>query len=239
MARPLVFLNSSSLFSLLAVAVVLLFAACSSSIVMATALPIPQIENSGETQHATSPGTSPDALGLSIIRDYQASVGSDELSPAFSSWTVDTTPSYRLGFPLVTPEELRKMSNKDLRRFIAERGGRCDGCVEKVHLLERALALRRIPTQNEEIVSMLTPFSTSAPLALSTDLLRPQTEEEIIQSHQFAMSNAVLRDHTYYCELVERQDEAGSAEGKQQQQDAPRVPEISCRPRTAEDGPYE
>lgn len=227
-----------------AVASLLFLALFANGFAGAAAHSLPQIE--GTEQSST------DALGLAILRAYNSGtvggVGGGE-EDSVSSWLVDTTPSYSLGFPLVTPDELRRMTNKELRRFIAERGGRCDGCVEKVHLLERALALRKVPTQNEEIVSMLTPFSTSAPLALTTDLLRPQTTEEITQSHQFAMSNAVLRDHTFYCELVEKNDVAANdgdsnSDGKGEMKNGEaagkamhRAPEISCRPRTVEDGP--
>lgn len=152
-----------------------------------------------------------------------------------------------LGFPMVAPAALQQMSARELRRFIAERGGRCDGCVERRHLLEMAMLLRSAPSEAESVVAMLTPFSTSAPTMLTTDILRPQSAAEVEASLRSGLSAAVLRDPSYYCELVEKQDEnapppAGTPEAsshhhQRQQQQQQQPPEISCRPRTADDAP--
>lgn len=57
---------------------------------------------------------------------------------------------------------IRTMNNRQLRRFLRDRGATCDGCIEKHHLVERALAVRGWATQDDLIASELTPTLNSA-----------------------------------------------------------------------------
>eukprot|EP00742_Colponemidia_sp_Colp-10_P013847 GILJ01015676.1.p1 GENE.GILJ01015676.1~~GILJ01015676.1.p1 ORF type:complete len:193 (+),score=24.09 GILJ01015676.1:26-604(+) len=155
-----------------------------------------------------------DSLTLDILNDFKrvARGGGSSLS-------TNGGPSQVWGARIVTYAELNAMSNKDLRYFITERGAKCEGCLEKAHLLERALEVRALPTKTDEVVSMLTPFSTSAPVQLTNDLLRLQTEEEIAASHQAALSAAVLTDPRFVCEVSRDENSTGAG------------PQISCRPK--------
>jgi hypothetical protein len=57
---------------------------------------------------------------------------------------------------------IRSMTPKQLRRFLKDRMTTCDGCVEKAHLVERALAVRGWATADDYIVAELDPTVNSA-----------------------------------------------------------------------------
>ena len=57
---------------------------------------------------------------------------------------------------------IRGMSTKQLRRFLKDRAAGCDGCVEKEHLIERAMSVRGWATADDLIASDLTPSLDSA-----------------------------------------------------------------------------
>lgn len=62
---------------------------------------------------------------------------------------------------------IRKLSVSQLRKYLRDREARCEGCVERRHLVERAMQVRGWMTEDERIVSELTPVQSSAANALS------------------------------------------------------------------------
>lgn len=61
-------------------------------------------------------------------------------------------------------EEIRSLPVNRLKRFIADRNADCDGCVEKFHLVQRALEVSSWPTRDDGI---------AAELSLEQDLVAP------------------------------------------------------------------
>ena len=62
---------------------------------------------------------------------------------------------------------IRKMTVGKLRRFLKDREANCAGCVEKHHLIERAMQVRGWDTENDRITRDLTPAQFSAENALA------------------------------------------------------------------------
>lgn len=116
------------------------------------------------------------------------------------------------GRPVAKTQEsaIRAMSGKQLRRFLQDRGAGCDGCVEKEHLVERALNVRAWSTADELVAAQLAPSSGSAATHLglhhiamppadlpagTTALVGEPVEAEAIRNHQ----GDVVVDNTHVC----------------------------------------
>ena len=50
---------------------------------------------------------------------------------------------------------LEKKSIRELKEFVNERGGACVGCIEKRHLVDEAMAVRKRKTSEEQLISEL------------------------------------------------------------------------------------
>ena len=66
----------------------------------------------------------------------------------------------RPGAPM--EDVIPQMSTKELRRFLKERQVECHGCVERGHLVSRALEVRHHKDSNQRVAEELTPFADSA-----------------------------------------------------------------------------
>ena len=102
-------------------------------------------------------------------------------------------------------QQIATMRITQLRKFLAERDANCDGCVERAHLIERALEVRGWETADDRIASELTPFQGSAVTHMTSQHVTTPSEEEIASAHlMLAASRSlqcgdVLPNGTRYC----------------------------------------
>jgi len=97
-------------------------------------------------------------LVAAIFAGGVAAAAADELDAADPDARALALPGRRL----TQESAIRTMSGKQLRRFLSDRGAGCDGCIEKEHLVERALDVRAWATADELVATHLAPSSASA-----------------------------------------------------------------------------
>jgi len=115
-----------------------------------------------------------------------------------------------------------------LRQYLKDREAACPGCVEKLHLIERAMQVRGWETETSRVARQLTPTQHSAGNALSPQHLAegialdphgnpivPTTQSkaqiEAIQLSHGIHCQAALPNGTQYCHQVGSDDDGGSA----------------------------
>lgn len=64
--------------------------------------------------------------------------------------------------PSTQESAIRGMSTKQLKRFLRDRAAACEGCVEREHLVERAMTVRGWATADDRVAAQLTPLMDSA-----------------------------------------------------------------------------
>ena len=99
--------------------------------------------------------------------------------------TTTTTTSGLLASPADAKhvERLSKMSSKELKKFIDERKATCHGCIDRQHLLEKALEVRRAPNRDDMVASQLALVQHSVVSQPAPHHFRQQTDVETAALH--------------------------------------------------------
>jgi hypothetical protein len=136
-----------------------------------------------------------------------------DLSRALPSTESSNADEYAVSKDLAKVEKIPVMSNRELRRFIADRDANCDDCLERRHLVERALEVRGWLTGDERVTAQLTPLQQSAASHMQLHHITSvdPTQQQTINTELF-LQNAVrtgviqcttpLANGTQYCAQV-------------------------------------
>lgn len=109
--------------------------------------------------------------------------------------------------------KIATMTNRDLKHFLHDRTANCDGCIERRHLLDRALEVRGWLTGDEQVMAQLTPIQHSADSHMQMHHIATAVEagnpEQMQIQQRLAMQHAVdtgavectapLANGTVYC----------------------------------------
>ena len=102
-------------------------------------------------------------------------------------------------------EKFDKMTIRELKVYLQDRSAKCPGCVERHQLIERAMEVRDVMTEDEYVVAYLTPLEASNSMTpgVLADTLAPQLTPEQMDVIQRAQSDvlceAPLPNGTVYC----------------------------------------
>ena len=90
-------------------------------------------------------------------------------------------------------QEISTMRVNQLRKFLSARDAACDGCLERAHLIERALEVRGWETADDRIASELTPFQGSVATHMMPQHVTTPSEEEIVSSQMMLAASMSLQ----------------------------------------------
>ncbi len=130
---------------------------------------------------ASQPYLSRASGGPTAASGYGAATGEDAMAVMSAASHSPATSPHSSAQDAKAIETLSKMSIRHLKQFLAERRAVCHGCVDRHHLLERALEVRRAPSLDDLVAGQLALAQQSAVTHPQPHHVRTQSPAETAQ----------------------------------------------------------
>lgn len=99
---------------------------------------------------------------------------------------------------------IKALTVSNLRRYLRERDAKCNGCVERRHLVERAMEVRGWMTETERVVAELTPLQLSASNALTLSHLSEAQVSQVVPTADGEQQHVVITNDRKQLETIQR-----------------------------------